>query len=432
MPNPVCGDSRTVLHFGYDKSGNQVAKDELSYAGTTLLGDDSWSITFDGLNRLNGVVTPDAEWYRYTYSGDRLRVEKRSPEQTSRYVWDGDDVVAELRTDEPIQSMTRGLGVISQASGDAVSYFLHNVRGDVIALYGQDGTNQAGYAYSPYGEVLGGESVGNLAPANVFLHNEQYRDPETGFYYLRARYYDASIGRFLSEDPAKSASLLLYLFAAGNPIRYADITGLAPTWACVGNTWTNEETTTWMLSLTPEQGLMLLGAIALVILGVEVVAGIVCVAAAGAGATATAAGASAVLTDAAAASSGLAAFRGVVAGVGYARGEVSDERLKQELVDLALGLVLRAPEARALAAAKTGASKALNTKLLSECAEAFRLGGIEESIAAARAVLQAQYGDDIADYVMMKVIEAVASSDADGGSPTDDAAGSENDSRPSD
>jgi hypothetical protein len=102
---------------------------------------------------------------------------------------------------------------------------------------------------------------------------------------LRARYYDASTGRFLSEDPAKSASLLLYLFTAGNPIRYADITGLAPTWACVGDTWTKAETTTWMFDVSPEQGLYLLAVAGLILGGVALSAVFIESAAASMGAT---------------------------------------------------------------------------------------------------------------------------------------------------
>ena len=37
---------------------------------------------------------------------------------------------------------------------------------------------------------------------NPFRYSGEYFDEETGFYYLRARYYDPSIGRFLTEDPA--------------------------------------------------------------------------------------------------------------------------------------------------------------------------------------------------------------------------------------
>ncbi len=40
-------------------------------------------------------------------------------------------------------------------------------------------------------------------------------DPETGLYYYRARYYDPSTGRFLSEDPARfSAAENLYPYVS--------------------------------------------------------------------------------------------------------------------------------------------------------------------------------------------------------------------------
>ena len=41
---------------------------------------------------------------------------------------------------------------------------------------------------------------------NPFRYSGEYFDEETGFYYLRARYYDPSIGRFLTEDPAEDGT----------------------------------------------------------------------------------------------------------------------------------------------------------------------------------------------------------------------------------
>ena len=41
---------------------------------------------------------------------------------------------------------------------------------------------------------------------NPFRYSGEYFDEETGFYYLRARYYDPTIGRFLTEDPAEDGT----------------------------------------------------------------------------------------------------------------------------------------------------------------------------------------------------------------------------------
>lgn len=55
-------------------------------------------------------------------------------------------------------------------------------------------------------------------------------DKESGFYYLRARYYDTKIGRFISEDTYKGQvdnplSLNRYTYTHNNPIRYVDPSG---------------------------------------------------------------------------------------------------------------------------------------------------------------------------------------------------------------
>lgn len=64
--------------------------------------------------------------------------------------------------------------------------------------------------------------------ANPFRYNGEYTDLSSGLIYLRNRYYDPSIGRFISEDPIKDG-LNWYVYANNNPIMFFDPFGLAPT-----------------------------------------------------------------------------------------------------------------------------------------------------------------------------------------------------------
>src|SRR5207244_545530 len=73
------------------------------------------------------------------------------------------------------------------------------------------------------------DSVGTK---NKFRFTGEALDPGTGLYYLRARYYDPSVGRFLVPDPLRGSTrdplgLNLYVYALSNPLRYTDHTGLA-------------------------------------------------------------------------------------------------------------------------------------------------------------------------------------------------------------
>lgn len=61
------------------------------------------------------------------------------------------------------------------------------------------------------------------------------RDEETGLYYLRARYYDPEIGRFISKDPVPGIlsapqTLNQYVYCINNPLKYTDPTGEWPSW----------------------------------------------------------------------------------------------------------------------------------------------------------------------------------------------------------
>ena len=63
------------------------------------------------------------------------------------------------------------------------------------------------------------------ASSNKIGYKGYYRDSETGLYYLNARYYDSTMGRFTQSDPARQGGNL-YGYCAGNPVMYSDPSGL--------------------------------------------------------------------------------------------------------------------------------------------------------------------------------------------------------------
>ena len=73
---------------------------------------------------------------------------------------------------------------------------------------------------------------------NPFRYCGEYFDLSSGTYYLRARYYDPTIGRFISEDSFRgnsnnSLTLNLYTYCGNNPIRHYDPDGHS--WKEVGD-----------------------------------------------------------------------------------------------------------------------------------------------------------------------------------------------------
>ena len=91
------------------------------------------------------------------------------------------------------------------------------VHGDVTALAGTSGSVTRRYDYDAFGNEL--EVTGNPSgtDANPFRSCGEYWDNETETYYLRARYYDPSIGRFLSEDTHWNPSNMTY---GDNPVKW--------------------------------------------------------------------------------------------------------------------------------------------------------------------------------------------------------------------
>lgn len=106
-------------------------------------------------------------------------------------------------------------------------YYLYDGRGSVASLSGQSGGNMVQYSYDAYGVTT--TNYGNQLN-NPYRYNAEYTDSSTGNQYLRARYYDASNGRFLTKDTYLGEtndplSRNLYTYARNNPTNLIDPSG---------------------------------------------------------------------------------------------------------------------------------------------------------------------------------------------------------------
>ncbi|MHB8063419.1 MAG: RHS repeat-associated core domain-containing protein, partial [Ruminiclostridium sp.] len=220
--------ARKTTKYIYDDNGNQLKQSishilpdntKLRPATTgTAYGDnvsnsidklvEKTSYTYDGFNRLKKTETikdsirTAAE---YTYNGDDLRVSKTVKKsdkgytaEITNYLYDRQNVILETDENNNIKARyIKGINYISKADAqNSTAYFLFNGHGDVVQTVDAAGAVQNQYDY----DIWGNPTLTVETSSNAIRYSGEFMDSETGLYYLRARYYDPNIGRFISED----------------------------------------------------------------------------------------------------------------------------------------------------------------------------------------------------------------------------------------
>jgi RHS repeat-associated protein len=95
----------------------------------------------------------------------------------------------------------------------------------------------ATYNYTPWGEIE--SSSQTVSGLNSLRWKGLLYDSETGLYYMRARYYDPIVRRFISEDPIGIAGgTNQYSFGADDPVNNVDPSGQESCRIIYGAQWT--------------------------------------------------------------------------------------------------------------------------------------------------------------------------------------------------
>jgi RHS repeat-associated protein len=210
--------------FTYDANGNQL---------TRQLGADLTRYEYDNENRLVRMVAPGGTITDLVYDDFGNRIERDVAGSSTTFVVDLADhsglpqVLAERDGSGAItNSYVYGDDLIRLRQGGGNSYYHYDATGSTRLLTDGTGDVSDEYDYDAYGNLSG--STGTTP--NVYLFTGEQLDPGLGLYYLRARYMDPRLGRFLSSDPfqgvlADPRTLHRYAYAGNNPVNMIDPTG---------------------------------------------------------------------------------------------------------------------------------------------------------------------------------------------------------------
>jgi len=204
--------------YTYDAAGNSISK---------TAGADMWTYRFDPDGRLDQVKKNGAVVGTFAYDAFGSRVKKTGASGTTVYVGG----LFEVRPDGTKIDHVSGNGgavcdITRQGGATSTIYFHADHLGSINTVTTSTGAVIQQSQFRPFGERF--NTTG--ASSNERWYTSQVEDKETGLDYYNARFYDPSLGRFISPDSIVPSamdpqSLNRYAYVRNNPIANIDPTG---------------------------------------------------------------------------------------------------------------------------------------------------------------------------------------------------------------
>lgn len=230
--------SSKTLSYNSDNSLSRVGSDLTSVDKdgnllTYKLNGKTYVATYDSQNKL---IQYGNQHYRYDAEGNRVGVRDTNglgvTTSDVSFVVDNDSnrlsrILVESSTAGDVYYVY-GHGLISEHRGSDVNTYHFDYRGSTVAMTDASGSVKGTASYDEYGVKL------SNTLATRFTYNGQFgvEDDGTGLYYMRTRYYNVDLKRFMNRDVvvgsvSSAQSLNRYAYVNGNPISYTDPFGMA-------------------------------------------------------------------------------------------------------------------------------------------------------------------------------------------------------------
>lgn len=180
----------------------------------------------------------------FTYNEDGIRVKKIGTNFVENYTLEGNRII-KLHQDSEGGSYDMFFnydeqGEIVGLSCEGQEYFyIRDITGNITKIVDEDGRYVVSYTYDAWGNFK--KTIHRdcyVSHRNPFVYKGYFFDIETGWFYLKSRYYDPSIRRFISADifsyldNDSLTGLNLYSYCYNCPISYVDLEGNMPITIC--------------------------------------------------------------------------------------------------------------------------------------------------------------------------------------------------------
>ena len=219
----------------------------LTYNGENLRYDADGNMTYGPVDGVMSELVYDcrnrlvsAGGITYTYDAENIRIKAENADYVEEYVTDTVSAslsrVLTMTVYEKKSGVSEtttylyGQGLISEEKEGKYLYHHYNNLGSTMKLTDATGKVVESYTYGVYGELLSGDTT-----LTHFLYNGRcgVSTEANGLYYMRQRYYNPDIKRFINQDILtgsldNSQSLNQYSYVQGNPVSYTDPFGLSP------------------------------------------------------------------------------------------------------------------------------------------------------------------------------------------------------------
>ena len=274
-------DNRTLKHtwvFAYDNNGNIITKKETDFTLKENTEDCVFTehlyeydgdelVYYDGKTCCYMAKTGKPSIYKNNnvywsgenilqYGNDKFTYDacgRRLTKNNLVYTYDGNGKL--IRQSNGLEFFYDHTGVAGMKYNDATYIYRKDVQGNIIALLDSSGTVVVKYTYDAWGNYAAEaldyydgkvqfknvdsdkafnadyEKYKQLANINPFRYRGYYYDTETELYFLKTRYYDPEVGRFISPDsieyldPETINGFNLYAYCNNNPVSNVDPNG---------------------------------------------------------------------------------------------------------------------------------------------------------------------------------------------------------------
>ena len=207
------------------------------------LDDGTWTYEWQAgrqLKSMTNAATGVTMEFTYNHAGIRTKKVKKVNgvlAETTEYMLNGKIVVGLTHTDHASNEVDTmwffydAQGKVAQVNFNGSVYsYVRNLQGDIVGMLDNSGSIVVVYKYDAWGRAI--STVGTLTTTvgkyNLFRYRGYNYDEETGLYYLRSRYYNPVMERFVNADTRVNgigSAANVYCYCNNSSLRFIDPDG---------------------------------------------------------------------------------------------------------------------------------------------------------------------------------------------------------------